>query len=268
MRLKEKGFTLLELIPVLLILALVMVSVGHVLDFGVDINKKQTIQTKVQGEIRETYTNLADDIRKGVSFIDTDNIQDEPSYNNLYIEYDSASQEIYNITHEHYEGYTGIIFIQQINGNYCLYAIKDKELHRFIFTRPVLTLQAESTPSTIDSLTMQYYFANYQFDYFSHTNTASDFYYYQGQNYFECKRPIDSANNYDVYKLNRLNAELSSPTDEVIANDVDNISITDEINTYKITMTIAKENPMNGIPYSKTITSDIAIMNYGGGEDE
>lgn len=268
MKLKKKGFTLIELIPVLLILSLVMISVSQVLNFGLDTNKKQTIQSDVQSEIREAYVNLSDDIRKGVSFIDTGNIQTESSYNKLYIKYESATDEIYNITHD--EGYTGIIFIKQISGKCCLYAKKGKELHRFIFTTPLLTLNKPegSSASTIDYLTMQYYYTNYKFDYSGSANSSSDFCYYQGQNYFECIGPIDLANNYNIYVLNRSKAGIGSPTDELIASDVKNISVVDETNAYKITITIAKDNSMSGTPYSKTVTSDIAIMNYGGDEDE
>lgn len=272
MELNKKGFTLVELIPVLLILSLAMISVGMVVNFGLETNRRQTIQTEVQENARRAILDFTDNVRKGVDFINYEgrtNEQLKGSFANLDIHFDSGD-EIYEITSS--KGFEGILFIRQINGRYCLYATKAETLYRFDFTAVAIVdadkhpesvfEPVDGTQSRIDENTRVYYL-KYKFN----VDPTGAFYFYQGSKYFKCYQ--DVFGNYNIQEIVKNDVILANtPTEVQLADLIESVTVTERSGAYDFRFVLSKKNNMTGMFTDRTLSSSVACVNYGGDEDE
>ena len=264
----KKGFTLIELIPVILILSLAMLTVGMVVNFGLDTNKRQTIQNEVQENARRAIVDFTDNVRKGTDFINyegrTDNNTMKSSFEKLGIIY-KTGEPVYDATGA--EGYQGVLFVLQINGQYCLYAMKDEEVYRFLYTSEIdpdsLFEPLESTESKIDENTKMYYYKNYKFG--NGTDTVENFNFYQGSRYFHCYK---RGTAFYIQELKKKPITLTEQSREMVADCIESVTVNESTDAYRFSFTVSRQNNMTGFFTDKTLETSVALVNYGGDEDE
>jgi prepilin-type N-terminal cleavage/methylation domain len=267
--LKKKGFTLIELIPVILILSLAMISVGIVVNYGLDTNKRQTIQNEVQENVRKAIVDFTDNVRKGTVFFLYGDTTDEqlPDLLSAKMNLDHESNsELFDLTSM--DGYRGILLIHQISGQYCLYAIKDHVIHRFTFKPDTSVMSPDTmfqdkdgTKSIIDDYTRAYYHSYL----FGTEIDDNNFKFYQGSRYFRC---FQEEGKLKIVELKRIPIKLVKIDDSIIAEDIEAVSVMGSDNSYKFGFTISKSNALSGLHTERKIETSVALVNYGGDEDE
>ena len=264
----KKGFTLIELIPVILILSLAMLTVGMVVNFGLDTNKRQTIQNEVQENARRAIVDFTDNVRKGTDFINYGGIMDnnamKSSFEKLGIIYQTG-ESVYDATGA--EGYQGVLFVRQINGRFCLYAIKDEEIYRFDYTSEIdsedLFEPIDGTESKIDENTKTYYYENYKFGH--DTDTVNNFNFYQGSRYFQCYKSGDA---FYIKELKKKPITLTEQSREMVTDCIESVTVSESVNAYRFSFTVSRQNNMTGLFTDRTLETSVALVNYGGDEDE
>ncbi|QOX63034.1 prepilin-type N-terminal cleavage/methylation domain-containing protein [Anoxybacterium hadale] len=260
----KKGFTLVELIPVVLILSLAMISVGMVAKFGMETNKRQNLQNEVQENVRRAMGDVADNVRKGTDFVNYDGkTNDELSENfkEMHLLY-QPGESVYDITSS--EAYQGVLFIRQINGRSCLYALKEGNLYRYDFSvarTDDIFDEETSTESRIDKNTRGYYYDNYRFD----GGSESSFRFYQGSRYFQCREVGGLIN---IYELKKKDRSLADEGVERVASYLETVTVTELADAYRIGFTVSRENHLTGLLIKRTLETSVARVNYGGDEDE